>query len=50
MTRRLTERAAALALSLLVTFSVFASIDRMAARGNPDAAVWAMAAAAAQRG
>ena len=50
MTRQLTTRAAALALSLLVTLTLFGAIDRMAARGNPDAAVWAMAAAAGQRG
>ncbi|MCA0243773.1 MAG: hypothetical protein LCI02_23305 [Proteobacteria bacterium] len=50
MTRRLTDRAAAFALSLLVTLSLFAAIDRMAATGNPDAAVWAVAAAAAERG
>ncbi|MFT3819156.1 MAG: hypothetical protein QM750_16195 [Rubrivivax sp.] len=44
MTRRLTDRAAALMLALLMTLCVFAGVDHMAARGNPDAAVWAMAA------
>jgi hypothetical protein len=50
MTRQLTARAAALTLALLVTLGVFGAIDHLAAHGNPDAAVWAVAAAAGQRG